>query len=80
MYPLYLYLIFWQNWVNKPVPGDTPRTKNIWTVGTNSIMLNTDMALAFAIDKTTTDLCVYCGVLGQQCGGGPNTQFCTSPP
>lgn len=67
------------NWGNKPVPGDTPRTKNIWAVGTNSIMLNTDMALAFSIDKTTTDLCVYCGVLDQHCGGGPNTQFCTSP-
>lgn len=70
-----------QGWKNKPVPGDTPRSKNIWTINTQGIMLNSDMVLGFNI-STSSAACEHCGVVDERCGpnGPPLSQaLCTAP-
>ena len=63
------------------MPGDNPRSKNIWTINTQGIMLNSDMVLGFNI-STSSATCDHCGVLDERCGpnGPPISQaLCTAP-
>jgi len=65
------------NWRNRAVPGST--TLNMWTIGNNNIMLNSDMSLGFQISQASTGSCVQCGVPGQLCGTTAGVSSCANP-
>lgn len=76
-----MILVPWANTRQAKDDGSTPTT-SIWIVALNfqspSIMLNTDMALAFDINDETDTPCFQCGTEFQQCGG-VNDASCISP-
>ena len=53
---------------HQDVPGDNPRSHNMWIGLDGNVMLNSDIAMAFQIDETSTGSCNRCGVLDQHCG------------
>mmetsp|Transcript_29859 Transcript_29859/g.41008 ORF Transcript_29859/g.41008 Transcript_29859/m.41008 type:complete len:343 (+) Transcript_29859:425-1453(+) len=57
----FYYSLFVQLWDNKQPNGPD---KNLWVLGSNTIMMNTDMVLAYNITFTSSAL----SAVGQQCG------------